>query len=703
MANVNPFAKIWRLLKIRWKLFVIILPTAIIPLVVVIIFSSLRIYSHLENQGGEYYATLLTQVKTNMEFVYNQYARTFSNIFEIPGVKNGLTAPSYRSKSQELAIRREIIGEEAVEGGLRNTVEEKIDGYVFIYESDRKSRVDGKDYVVHKVTGDSYLPDYEKLIQDPLFTRIKEDNNIRMIFGSLGDSVIPGEDTSTMPVVIFPYYLTPPTREDDTFEKFLLVLLKKDFIPNFYQEIESLQYGTLYILDQFDNIISRNHPGPLDFYPFDQDRMVYTLGDNQENDPESLLGFSEYQMLNSDPAILESSDVIQLLERLALETSGEIIVEEESIFESKNYVSFNKKRFLTVVEYGEDSNTKFIYFHPIKQIQKPILEIISILFVITAGVILLIIIISYLFSKTFTNPIKILVDATKVIAQGDYNHYIKTRSTDEIGDLSENFNKMIKNIKVYQDKLLSAEREKSELELASRIQTCLLPTIPERKFYDITATMIPAAEVGGDYYDLIGEAGGRIWFGIGDVSGHGLTSGLIMMMAQTAFNTILLNEPSISSNDLIVQVNKVMYQNIKQRLGEDHFMTLSFMVAEPDGRVKFAGAHLDVLVYRAKTGEVERIETSGVWLGLIPDIEQNTPESTLKLEKDDVMMLYTDGLIEATDTKNQQYDMPRLMEILGRLGKEPVKVIEETIIEDVFSFLDEQKDDITFVIARKKD
>jgi len=240
------------------------------------------------------------------------------------------------------------------------------------------------------------------------------------------------------------------------------------------------------------------------------------------------------------------------------------------------------------------------------------------------------------------------------------------------------------------------------LDLASKIQTCLLPAIPQKEHYDITATMIPAAEVGGDYYDLISETNGRIWFGIGDVSGHGLTSGLIMMMAQTAFNTILLNDPTISSDKLVSQVNKVMYQNIKQRLGEDHFMTISFMVANPDGTVQLSGCHLDVLIYRNSTKKVERLETNGVWLGLIPDIEQNTVETSFKLESGDLFFLYTDGLIECTNDKDEQYDMERLIKKLEEIGDKPVKDIEEEIINSAFQFLKEQKDDITFVIARKK-
>ena len=702
---LKPVNTFWNALKIRWKLLFIILPTAIIPLVIVITFSTIRIYNHLENQGRTFYFTLLTQVKKNIDLLYQQYGRTLTNMMTISSVRAGLNAPPYRTKQEELNIKQMVMGDETTEGGFRNTAEEKIDGNVYLYEMDRKSLATETNYTVHILNAKIGELNYDKLINDPLFLLLKNNNKIKMIFGIFQKGVAQNQENEDKPVIILPYYQKPPEKDTDTFTKFVVVLLNKDFIPVFYQDIEALQFGTLYIMDRNNNIISYNHPGDQDFYDYDTTKKTYTLGNNLPIEEGELLTFSDYQMLNSDMDILKTKDVTKLLDLLTNEGVEDMLYSQDTtvnIFEKKNYITYKGRQYLTIVQFGEQSETKYVYFHPIKQIQKPLFEITNIIIIMTFFIIILIIFISFLFSRTFTNPIRILVEATKIITSGDYNHFTIVSSTDEIGDLSQNFNQMLKNIKLYQDKLLSAEREKSELELASRIQTCLLPSIPEKEFYDITATMIPAAEVGGDYYDLIGETDGRIWFGIGDVSGHGLTSGLIMMMAQSAFNTILLSDPDIPSDKLISQVNKVMYQNIKERLGEDHFMTLSFMIANPDGTVRFSGAHLDVLIYRQKTKQVERIETFGIWLGLLPDIKESTIEKKFKLESGDLMFLYTDGLIEATNFKGEQYDMKRLITKLSELGEKPIKEIEEQIIADVFKFLHEQKDDISFVIARKK-
>lgn len=102
-----------------------------------------------------------------------------------------------------------------------------------------------------------------------------------------------------------------------------------------------------------------------------------------------------------------------------------------------------------------------------------------------------------------------------------------------------------------------------EMELAKRIQTILLPVNPHIPGYEIAASSEPANEVGGDYYDVI-SAAGYDWIVIGDVSGHGITSGLVMMMVQTAIHTVLLNNPGVSPSFLLTAVNRVIYENIKK-------------------------------------------------------------------------------------------------------------------------------------------
>ena len=686
----------WGKLKIRYKILLIMIPVAVIPLIIIVSFTSAKIYNHLKEQGQENYTAYISQVTKNINFVYGQYARTMSNMLEIPALIHAFNVPPYNNEQTEKNVDTQMIGDVNTRGGLRQTFEEKIDGILYVVELDRKSLADNKDYKEHLTVAGQTRINMDLLQQDPLFLKLKKDNTLRLVFGRLQSGVIPSDTYGDAPVMIYPYYAVPPENPEDTFDKFLLVTLAPGFLEQFYQDVSALQYGTLYILDTNNQIISFNHPKDNDDYSFENDPKTgkprYILEEGDDKHGYGGLTFKDYTMLNIDNSILDTEYVQNTLNELE---------NDQDIIYTEHHITYNGKQFLMILGFEQQSQTKYVYFYPVKQFQKPIEAVVRIIIIISLLMVVIIAVISVLFSLTITNPIKALLDATKVVTQGNYNHFIKTNYDDEIGDLSSNFNQMIRNIKSYQDRLLSAEREKSEMELASRIQTSLSPAIPSKEYYDITAVMLPAAEVGGDYYDLIQEDNGRIWFGIGDVSGHGLTSGLIMMMAQTAFNTILLNDPDINSDKLVSHVNKVMYQNIKQRLGEDHFMTLSFMVANPDGTVCTAGCHLDILVWRNATKKVERIVTNGIWLGLIPDIEDNTTTTTFKLESGDFMFLYTDGLIEASDANNKLYDMDRLIEKLEEFGAMPVKDIEEHIISDVYTFMNEQKDDITFVIARK--
>lgn len=330
-------------------------------------------------------------------------------------------------------------------------------------------------------------------------------------------------------------------------------------------------------------------------------------------------------------------------------------------------------------------------------------RIVYIFFIISAIAFVFSIIFGYILIKlVLLNNIGKLVYGINSLADDFDNVRIDIKSKDEIGYLAKSFNDMVVELKNSKAKLIEQEKLKKEVELASRIQTCLLPDISVSKAYDIAAKMIPAENVGGDYYDFINVLEDRIWLGIGDVSGHGLTTGLIMMMAQTAFNTILLSNPHISSIDLIIQANRVIYRNIKERMKEDHFMTLSFLSADLNGEVTYAGAHLDILVYRAATGIIESFRTTGLWLGLLPEISEYLKESSFTLKKGDVMLLYTDGIIEAMNKSGKLYEPKRLFEVFKKLGKLNVDSIVNGILDDVFGYLNIQYDDISLVVVKKK-
>jgi len=144
-----------------------------------------------------------------------------------------------------------------------------------------------------------------------------------------------------------------------------------------------------------------------------------------------------------------------------------------------------------------------------------------------------------------------------------------------------------------------------EMEVAKHIQTGLLPETHRVPGYDVGAIMIPADEVGGDYYDVIRTEAGETWITIGDVSGHGVESGLIMMMTQTAIFTTVNQTAGMSPSTVLRIVNAVIKENI-ERLGTDRYMTITVIRLGHD-KITFAGKHQDILIRRKGREMVEMV------------------------------------------------------------------------------------------------
>jgi serine phosphatase RsbU (regulator of sigma subunit) len=238
----------------------------------------------------------------------------------------------------------------------------------------------------------------------------------------------------------------------------------------------------------------------------------------------------------------------------------------------------------------------------------------------------------------------------------------------------------------------------SEMEVAKRIQTSLLPHGETLPGFDISAIMLPAEEVGGDYYDFITTPRGN-WITIGDVSGHGVETGLIMMMAQTSIRSVIANTPGVTPAGLLTQVNSVIKENIS-RLGVARYMTVSAILLDGNEMV-ISGMHQDVIVYRAKLQKTERVPTEGVWLGVVDDIVEYVKDVAIELEDEDIILLFTDGITEAANAEGEMFGDERLEAALNEYSDLPVDEIVSKIIGTVMLFKDTITDDMTLVIARK--
>jgi hypothetical protein len=186
----------------------------------------------------------------------------------------------------------------------------------------------------------------------------------------------------------------------------------------------------------------------------------------------------------------------------------------------------------------------------------------------------------------------------------------------------------------------------AEIEVAQKIQTLLLPREPMLPGYIVAGQMNPATEVGGDYYDVLETDGGRRLLAIGDVSGHGVTSGLTMMMVRASLVSTLESRVDASLAELYMAMNRCLVRNL-ERMNMRMYMTFALLEHDGGGRFRAVGNHLPALIYRAAKRTVEEVEISGVWLGVVDRVTADlVPETTLELARGDTMLLLTDGVVE---------------------------------------------------------
>ncbi len=259
-------------------------------------------------------------------------------------------------------------------------------------------------------------------------------------------------------------------------------------------------------------------------------------------------------------------------------------------------------------------------------------------------------------------------------------------------------------IKLLNKKLKSDNvRLSAELDILRQMQQLILPKASELEQIEdleISGFMEPADEVGGDYYDIL-HADGVVTIGIGDVTGHGLESGILMVMTQAIVRTL----QEIKEADpvrFLDTLNRTIYKNI-QRMNSDKNLTLAIL-NYVEGIISISGQHEEILVVR-KGGQVERIDTIdlGFPIGLDDDISHLISQKTVELAPGDGVVLYTDGIPEARNIDRKFYGLERLCEAVSMNWHLSAEGIKQAAIENLRAFIGEQKvfDDITLVVLKR--
>ncbi len=279
---------------------------------------------------------------------------------------------------------------------------------------------------------------------------------------------------------------------------------------------------------------------------------------------------------------------------------------------------------------------------------------------------------------------------------------ITPTTIDEVGVFTHFFNEITQDLEKISYDVKERRRMSSELDIASAIQRDVLPKeAPEAPGLDVIAKTRSAAEVGGDTFDFLTSAdGNQVFIYIGDVTGHGVPAGLVMMMVDTIV-TAMVYQGVTNGQELVSHTNFLLYPRISSRL----FMTSVILRWDKSKQqMYYTGAgHEHILVYRKKAEEVEAITAGGIALGMIPDVSRIAQEQPISLEIGDCLILYTDGISEAKNQSGEMYGLERLKKAVKINAYKPsVEAIFDGLTKDFSDFVQEyvQIDDITMIVIK---
>ncbi len=303
------------------------------------------------------------------------------------------------------------------------------------------------------------------------------------------------------------------------------------------------------------------------------------------------------------------------------------------------------------------------------------------------------------------NPFRKLSEWVKNIGHDEVEDEMDIDASTEIGEIARAFSDIQSKFRDSQKNLVDQERLQREMQVAQEIQQTLLPMeFPELEGYQIAAFYEAAKEVGGDYYDFVEVDKDTLGIVVADVSGKGVPGSLVMTMIRTALRTEARGVHDAA--EVLARVNAFVSNDIKKGM----FVTVFYLIIDSKRRrVNYASAgHNPMILYRGGKKSTYYLNPKGFPVGVqLPDRDyfRNSIESdTIQLAKDDILLLYTDGITEAMNSSRQLYGEERLQKTLSDYGDLPADQFVERLKDSIYSFTEgsPQYDDITLVTIKEE-
>ncbi len=313
--------------------------------------------------------------------------------------------------------------------------------------------------------------------------------------------------------------------------------------------------------------------------------------------------------------------------------------------------------------------------------------------------------ISNVVSWWLTKPLKRLIKGMEQIRAGNLDHKIDMPGGDEFSKVGKNFNVMAEELKRYIKDLTETTKEKErlnkELEIAAELQQAMLPHYDLNvEEIDLAGISLPAKQVGGDYFDYINRDGNNIGFVIADATGKGLNSSIFMTNSKSVFKVLTTEE--ISPAKVIRRTNDLVIKDISDAAAM--FVTLFYGIYERDKKVfRYCNAgHNPPLFFDKSEGKISLLNVHGMPIGIMDN--QAYGEDEVRMDKGDAMVLYTDGVVEMMNPRQEMFGLNSLIKVVLGAGDLSAHEMVDRIKEKVFDFSESrpQFDDFTLLIFRVK-
>jgi sigma-B regulation protein RsbU (phosphoserine phosphatase) len=297
---------------------------------------------------------------------------------------------------------------------------------------------------------------------------------------------------------------------------------------------------------------------------------------------------------------------------------------------------------------------------------------------------------------SITRSVRRLSAGAAAVERGNLDHRVPVKRRDQLGDLARSFNHMTDSVQSMLAAVAEKERLAHELELAREIQESLLPArFLELGPVSVNASFQPAAEVGGDYFDVFPLADDRLVLAVGDVAGHGLHTGLLMASLKSSVAALV--HEGYTGQELIEKANHLLLAQGRGRV----MVTLSVVQIDPvAGRLELANSGHPPAFLVGPSGEVEELMAGSVPLGT----RLCCPVSLRRAFAPGTrLFLYSDGLVEAVSKRGEPFGYDRLADVLrsnaGRSGKALIATILEALGE--YTAGTPLADDLTLLVVER--